>query len=393
MPHQLRGCNPTPTLLTVSTAPHRSHRAPVLSDRTLGRTLLARQQLSARARGSAGELIDRLVGLQAQAPLAPYVALWSRLDRFDPTELSELLLSRRYVRGHAMRSTIHLLSAVDFPPLRALSEAAVARNLDQAAFAGPRVKANRAALAEDLRVALADGPLPRGQLAGRLASRWGEELAASASSGAAILTPCVQATPRAVWGQSGPVMWATVEQWLGARLPAPAPSPAPYLLRYLAGFGPATVADMRAWSGWAGLQAVVSDLRPRLRVFRDAQGRELYDIPDGLIANPESPADVRFLPEYDNLHFAFAHRTRINPHGYPVPLAPGNGAAMGTFLVDGVYAGVWKRTLSSDGATVTLTIRPHAPLAAGDAEAVWREGGALLSFLAPAASPAVLLVS
>jgi hypothetical protein len=104
-------------------------RAPVLSDRTLNRTLLARQQLLARGPGPVSTLIDRLVGLQAQAPLAAYVALWSRLEDFAYEELSALLTSHAYVRGHAMRSTIHLLSAEDFLALRALSDAAVARNL------------------------------------------------------------------------------------------------------------------------------------------------------------------------------------------------------------------------------------------------------------------------
>lgn len=369
---------------TVPAATHRPHRPPVLSDRTLNRTLLARQQLLDRAPGAVSELIDRLVGLQAQAPLAPYVALWSRLDGFDPSELSELMLSRRYVRGHAMRSTLHTVSAADFPPLRALSEAIVARNF-QAAFAAPLRERDRSVIAEDVRAALADGPLRRPQLVDRLVGRWGIELATAAASAAAILTPCVQATPRGVWGESGPVMWATAQQWLGAHLPAPSPSPASYLIRYLAAFGPATVADMRTWSGWTGLQAVVSDLRPNLRVFRDEQGRELYDVTDSPIADPDTPAPVRFLPEYDNVHFSFAHRARINPRRHPAPLAPGNGAAMGTFLADGVYAGTWKRALSADNSTSTLTISPHIALAPNDVDALYEEGQALLSFLAPGA--------
>ena len=136
--------------------------------------MLVRQQLRERRAGAVSDLVDRLVGLQAQAPLAPYVALWSRLADFVPEALSELMTAGSYVRGHGMRSTIHLLSAADFPPLRALSDSAVALNLSsRERWAQLLAEADRPALAADLRAALADGPLPREALAGRLIDRWG----------------------------------------------------------------------------------------------------------------------------------------------------------------------------------------------------------------------------
>ena len=356
--------------------------------------MLMRQQLLARETGSAAELIDRLVGLQAQAPLAPYVALWSRLEGFTSEELAHLMRSRRYVRGHAMRSTIHLLSAEDFLALRALSDAAVALNLSsQAPWARAMREADRPALAADLRAALGGGPLTRGALAGQLTARWGAELAGAAASSVAVLTGCVQAPPRGVWGQGGPVAWATVQQWLGAELPDPPPSPVAFLLRYLAAFGPASVADMRAWSGWTGLREVIDSAGVSLRRLRSEHGRELLDLPDAPLADPELPAPIRFLPEYDNVHFAYQHRERINPHRFPIPLAPGNGAAMGTFLADGVFAGEWKRHLSADRRTATLTVEAYRRLSAAQRTDLHREGRALLGFLAPGASAEVEVVS
>jgi hypothetical protein len=362
----------------------------VLSDRVLNRTMLARQQLLARGVGSVSELIDRLVGLQAQAPLAAYLALWSRLEDFAPEELADLMSSRAYVRGHAMRSTIHLLSAEDFLALRALSDDAVGRNLSsQAPWAEAIRGADRAALGADLRAALGDGPLTGGRLISRLSRRWGDELAGAAAASVAVLNPCVQAPPRGLWGQTGPVAWATVEQWLGTELPDPPPSPVAFLLRYLAAFGPASVADMRAWSGWKGLREVVDAPGVRLRRFRSEHGRELFDLPHAPHADPELAAPVRFLPEYDNVHFAYQSRERINPHRFPIPLAPGNGAAMGTLLADGVFTGTWKRMRSPDGHSATLTIRPYRPLTAAERADLDQEGGALLSFLAPGAARVV----
>src|SRR4051812_49550415 len=85
----------------------------VLSDRALNRALLARQGLLERRRAPALEEVERLVALQAQVPRDPYVALWTRLEGFDPPELSGALEAGEAVRTHALRPTIHLLSARD----------------------------------------------------------------------------------------------------------------------------------------------------------------------------------------------------------------------------------------------------------------------------------------
>ena len=85
----------------------------VLSTRALNRTLLARQHLLERAAMPALAMIEHLAGMQAQEPKDPYVALWSRIEGFQPAELESLLLERRAVRSVLMRSTVHLASIDD----------------------------------------------------------------------------------------------------------------------------------------------------------------------------------------------------------------------------------------------------------------------------------------
>jgi Winged helix DNA-binding domain len=67
---------------------------------------LARQHLLERAPARAIDAIEHLGGMQSQAPLAPYVGLWTRLQNFAPDELSALTEERQAVRLHLMRNTM-----------------------------------------------------------------------------------------------------------------------------------------------------------------------------------------------------------------------------------------------------------------------------------------------
>jgi len=41
------------------------------------------------------DVVELLVGMQAQEPIDPYVGLWTRIDGFDPSRVLELRLLER----------------------------------------------------------------------------------------------------------------------------------------------------------------------------------------------------------------------------------------------------------------------------------------------------------
>jgi Winged helix DNA-binding domain len=129
------------------------------------------------------------------------------------------------------------------------------------------------------------------------------------------------------------------------------------------------------------LREVVDRLAPRLRVFSDPDGREVYDLPDASRPDPDTPAPIRFLPEYDNLLLSHADRRRVIPDGRPVPLPPGEGARTGTVLVDGEFRATWQ--LNSQPDAPALTVQAEPALGAAERESVAEEGRNLVAFLRP----------
>ncbi|MGZ6697032.1 MAG: winged helix DNA-binding domain-containing protein [Solirubrobacteraceae bacterium] len=355
----------------------------VLSARALNRALLARQLLLERATIGSAEAIERLVGLQAQAPNAPYVALWSRLEGYDPAELAGLLERREAVRTHVMRTTVHLVTARDCTHLRPLMQAVIERSFRSSPWAKRLAGADLDAVAEAGRELLRDRVLTRAQLAPLLAERFPGHDPMSLAYAATIRVPTVQPPPRGVWGAGGAAAWTETEAWIGAAL-GPAPTPDATVLRYLAAFGPASIPDVRIWSGLTAQREVVQRLRPWLRTFRDERGRELFDLPGAPRPGADAPAPPRFLPEYDNVLLSHDDRTRINALGRPVPLLPGNGGVSGTLLVDGFFRGEWRIERAGDRAT--LRVEPFDRYTRDERAAVTAEGERLLAFAAPSAA-------
>ncbi|TMC74940.1 MAG: winged helix DNA-binding domain-containing protein [Chloroflexi bacterium] len=362
----------------------------VLDARALNRALLERQLLLRRSTMSAADAIEWLVGMQAQIPADPYVALWSRLEAFRTDDLARLITDRKAVRMGLMRATIHLVTARDGLALRPVLQPALERTFQTASpFGRQLIGVDMERLLTIGRALVEERPRTSAELRPILHKRWPKRDRDSLVMAMSYLLPLVQVPPRGVWRASAQPRRTTLEAWLGRPL-GKKRSPDAMIFRYLAAFGPATASDARTWSGLSGLAAVFERLRPRLRTFRDERGRELFDVPDGPLPDPDTPAPPRFLPVYDNVVLSHADRARIVRRFDPKRVGYLEGVNFGSVLIDGFVGATWTLEWKTKAASLRIALLDRVPRR--DQVAVEEEGARLVAFIAADATSRDVIV-
>ena len=341
----------------------RRSTARTLSQRELNRATLARQLLLQRARLPVARAVERLCAMQAQSPRAPYVGLWSRLDGFRRDQLTRAYQRKRVVRSTLFRVTMQLVSAADHPAFAAIMHSRWRDEFTNWKLPAEEWSQRIVRLAEE-------GPFTYAQ-----ANAAVPELPARYRWRVRCLTPLIHVPPAGTWGNHR-IHVTTAERWLGrGRVAAPASL---LVERYLAAYGPATKADLQRFSGLrAGdVNPGIEELEPRLVLLEAEDGRTLFDLRRAKRPPADTPAPVRFLPEWDHLILAFDERSRVLPPDVAPAVIKKNGDVLPTFLVDGVVAGIWRY---EDGKVKT---EPFAPLPRAARRELGDEGRRLAAFLA-----------
>jgi hypothetical protein len=350
-----------------------------VTDRQLNRWTLARQLLVERVALPVDQAVERLAGMQAQLPSAPYVGLWSRLDGFEVRHLEDALEARSVVKTTVMRGTLHLVARSRLADFRVATGSshydATRRLLDDLGLDLDAIRAH---------VVAQVGERPRSRtevyrlVAGQIPEPHAAWVAARPSAIAAlsVTTDLVNSPDDARFASPGRSRYHVLRTEPRPVLDAHRTIAADYLRAY----GPATTADLASWSGRParGFGEALAGLD--LVRFKAEDGRTLLDLADA----PRPPADtqvpVRFLPSWDSVLLAHARRERILATEHRKLVIAVNGDVAPTFLVDGVVAGLWEVPRKGDG---TLTLRPLRPLAEQARRAVEEEGRRLLAWLRP----------
>ncbi|WP_283136348.1 winged helix DNA-binding domain-containing protein [Rhizohabitans arisaemae] len=350
--------------------------APVLSLRTLNRTLLQRQYLLDRTTRPAIEVVEHLVALQGQEANWPYIGLWVRKAGFRREDLAGLLQDRSVVRSTMLRGTQHLAGGADYTWLRPTIQPVLSRLAGMGGRSAETGGLDPAAFDELGREFLSGRSLTRREFGERLAERHPGRDGRALAAAAEYLLPLTHLPATGAWGgwNNRKVTLTLADTWLGR--PMAEPCAETLITRYLAAFGPASVKDVQTWSGLTRLRQVFDLMRPRLRVYRDERGKELFDLPDAPLADPDLPAPVRFLPAFDNVVLGHANRNRIIADSDRPRVMPGHSVVHPAVLVDGFVSGVWSVR------NHTLRVGLFRPVRAQDRTAVLAEAHDLLTFIA-----------
>ncbi|WP_350280335.1 winged helix DNA-binding domain-containing protein [Kribbella sp. HUAS MG21] len=350
----------------------------VMSARAVNRATLARQLLLERVEASAVEVVGRLVGMQGQEAKHPYVGLWSRVVGFEGVELDRAVAAREVVRATMFRGTLHLVTAGDYLRFR--------RTVTPVLEAGLRVLGERAAGLEPEKVVaaaealLAKEPLTFTEVRNALQQQFPDVNERALGFCTRMLVPLVMYPADVRWSWTANSRFTPAEQWIGKKLHKRAET-SELVTRYLSAFGPATPADFQTWSGLQKAKPLFDELE--LETFEDESGKTLYDVPDAPRPDAETPAPVRFLPEFDNVLLSHAKRERIIADEHKPAVFTKNLRVKATYTVDGLVAGLWASEKKRGVATLTLTPFGRTPKKT-QAE-LEREGDGLLRFLEPAA--------
>jgi hypothetical protein len=348
-----------------------------MTRRELNRATLARQMLLAREKITPVRAIERLVGVQAQLARPPFIGLWTRLEKFKREDLIRLVQRRKAVRATLMRGTLHLMSTKDYVKLRAALQPALSAGM-QSILRDRSRDLDIARLVTEGRKYFDEEPRTFEELRDHLRKRFSKGDERAMAYAVRMHLPLIQVPTDTEWGYPGAADFAVAESWLGEPLGSES-SPHSLILRYLAAFGPATVSDAQAWSGLQGLKLSFEELRPKLQTFRDERGRELFDLPKAPRPPEDTPAPVRFLPEYDNLILSHDDRTRFVAKEHRAAVFLPNLRVISTFTVDGFVAGTWKIERKKDAAT--LGIAPFATLPKRVRDELADEGERLVRFV------------
>jgi hypothetical protein len=343
-----------------------------LTNRDLNRALLARQLLLERSDISAADAIAQVGGLQAQASVPPFVGLWTRVANFDAADLQRGIDTRQIVRATMMRHTIHFVGADDYRWLRPTIQPALDANF--AAQTRKRLAdVDIEPFLEAARKQFRKAPLTFAEVKELIRSLTPDGDIDAIAYGVRTRLPLIGVPNESRWRFGGRAPFVPAEEWLGGKLAKP--DPRAMARRYLAAFGPATPGDATAWSGVGGMRAVFESMRDELRSYRDEAGRELFDVPDGLLPGADVEAPVRFLPEFDNTLLGHKDRTRVIADEHRRLVYIGPGLMTGTILLDGFAAATWHVRKDE------MTIEPFRKLTKAEKQAIEPEAEALRAWL------------
>lgn len=309
---------------------------------------LARHHLIQRKPTDLFTLCRDVCGVQAQVLSAAEMAWWARNHQLTRAQIQAALWNKRtLIKTYALRGTLHILTAKDFPVyVSALQRSQGESTRKIMARVGLSVK-EIAALETAAMNALQAGPLTQGELTEQVKSRVGKKTAAAIAKFWNIFRPLFSAglicygPPR---GQE--VTFIRVERWLPSFKEIAEPEAREILLRrYLRAYGPAAPQDFSRWTGIAmnEVKTVFAALMSEVREVESASAKSfiLREDYEQLRASKMPEASLRLLPSFDPFMLGHVDKSLLVDEKNYKRVYRNQGWLSHVVLRNGKVLGVW----------------------------------------------------
>jgi len=332
------------------------------------------------------KVVSDVCGLHAQVPLTPYLSLWNRVEEFEKGMLDETLYkAKTLVKIWCMRGTLHIIPSNDLPIYnRALKKMWFEQHghlKDRPEWLS--IEEIEGVIYPRILEALSDKPLKRKELMTkvcallndkskpyeRLFSAWGGILKETCYEG---LT--VHAQP---YGAES--CFARLDKWLpnlNLDVLDEMHAKEKLLLKYLSGYGPASVQDFAYWSGLMvsdarkALENVASELEEiKIEGVKGQFWIQKKDYKTLMEIDLDEKTPVHLLPKFDSFVLGHKDRTRIIQREFMKQVfRPVIGDVAATILINDRIVGTWRH--SKTKTSVTVSISPFQKLEKEDAREI-----------------------
>lgn len=317
---------------------------------------LSRQHLLEKApRGLALDVVDKILGLNAQGAINVQLSLWNRVADLETGFIPKALhVDKSLVKTWIMRNTVHVIPSKQLPIYHKALERSLMMEWNRwTTKTGSKESVTSwEPMYPQVLKALEGGPLTIRQMQDAL--RWRDKESRVTLSRLvremSLRGILCHAESLGPWHHTTQYSFARVDKWLpDTDLDAPSEDGALTSLArgYLRAYGPASISDFAYWAGMR-----VSEAKPAFDSLSgslvevttpEQRGRLLIleeDVPT-LLEEEEQPALARLLPCFDALIMGHKDKTRfIDPRVLNRILLP-LGDIAATIMVNGLVQGVW----------------------------------------------------
>lgn len=275
-------------------------------------------------------VVDQICGLNSQTARASYISLWSRIKGFKRSVFDKVLYKdRKLIKTWLMRGTVHTVPAKDF----AIYQKALRRNLNDnwekslERHGLMPLNKKREKLDQEIVKVLATGSFTKKELLAKVkhllksyADKEQRIILSRSLRTLAYQGLICHGEPTGTWYHFKENRFTAIENWCpGIDLDKMDEDKAQrmLLIKYLKGYGPATINDFAYWSGLSVTESkeILDRTKKELTMVEVMDQRADFWIYKGdanrLKVKKRKKIGTRFLPEFDPLVMGHKNKARI----------------------------------------------------------------------------------